>query len=197
MKQGGYDMLESMMGSRDRVKAKIVCWNKVPCLIVSFKDSDPPLVWQMDLEKLTSYSLKLVEKEGEWDLGYTAPDAAFVVVAHFDVRTHAEAAFEAVQAALIKGACAGSSTGRSIGAKVFRTLLLVVFVAILLLFAGSWVASSLSAFLGADRAPAQMVEQKPMTLDDVPPDAAVLKREPKIESGVPMNADDVLPRDVQ
>lgn len=190
-------MLESMMGSRARVKAKIVCWNKVPCLIVSFKDSDPPLVWQMDLEKLTSYSLKLVEKEGEWDLGYAVPDAAFVTVAHFDVRTHAEAAYEAIQTALINGSYVGPSTGRSLGSKLFRGLLLVIFIAFLLLLAGNWAATSLSTFLGGDQAPAEVVEQKPMTLDDVPPDAAVLKREPKVETGVPMNADDVLPRDVQ
>ncbi|MDD3182967.1 MAG: hypothetical protein PHD48_09215, partial [Alphaproteobacteria bacterium] len=77
-------MLQLINGPRAQVKAKIVCWNKVPCLIASFQNSTPPQVWQMDLEKLTNYNIKLVEKEEAWALGYTVSDGAFTVIASFD-----------------------------------------------------------------------------------------------------------------
>lgn len=190
-------MLDAIIGSRSKVRAKVVCWNTAPCLIASFRDSDPPLVWQMDLEKLTSYSLKLVEKEGEWDLGYTVPEGPFVAVAHFDVRPQAEAAYEAVQAALMGGACASTSSRASTGVRWFRGLVVCLLVAVMLLVLGNWAATGLSSFLSPASAPTNVTEHKEKTLDDAPPDAVVLKREPKIETGVPVNADDVLPKDVE
>lgn len=194
-------MMQSMWGGCPQVKARVVCWNKVPCLIASFKASNPPQVWQMDLEKLTSYTLRLVEKEGEWDLGYAEPDDVFKSVAHFDERHDAECAYEAVQKALIEGGGIrqGASAGSIVGLWIKRLLILVGLVFVVMAL-GNWAASLVNSKLTSSMQPGPVASDqlaRPRSLDDVPPDAVVLKQEPQQKIGVPVNADDILPQGVE
>ncbi len=190
-------MLDFMIGSRKKVKAKVVCWNKVPCLIVSFKNSNPPEVWQMDLEKLTNYTLKLSEHEGEWDLGYVVPDGAFKAVAHFDERPEAECAYDAIQKVLINSnSTCPTAGGFSFFGRMVRGFLMASgVVAIALLFVSLAVSNISSLF--SSPSSADFAQQKQRTLDELPGNAAVLSVQPKMEVGVPMNADDVLPKGVE
>ena len=188
-------MLDFMIGSRKKVKAKVVCWNKVPCLIVSFKNSNPPEVWQMDLEKLTNYTLKLSEHEGEWDLGYVVPDGAFKAVAHFDERPDAECAYDAIQKVLINSNSTCTTSGSSFFGRMVRGLLMALGIAAIVLMLVSSVASGISSLFSPPSA--DFAQQKQRTLDEVPGNAAVLSVQPKMEVGVPMNADDVLPKGVE
>lgn len=181
-----FESMSSIFGPPSPVKAKVVKWSGVPCLMASFRNSNPPQVWQMDLENLRSYSLKLVEKDGEWDIGYAVPDGVFKPVAHFDERHDAETAYEAVQQALIGGSVSGggaSGAGTSKLGRFFRVVLIlfgIIFIVLLLRPSGPVRLS--------DNASSQNVQNAASNAPKVAP---------KLEIGVPMDADAILPRDVE
>lgn len=191
-------MLTFLTCKKKAVRAKVVCWNKAPCLIVSFKNSAPPQVWQMDLEKLTSYTLKLQEQEGEWDLGYVVTDGAFKAVAHFDERPDAEEAYDVIQNVLINSDSVCAQPSRPFAGGIMRGLLALLGVVFIVLMLFNWVASGVSSlFAPSGTKTEQTSAPRQRTLEDVPPDAAVLKTEPQVQVGVPQNADDILPKDVE
>lgn len=171
------------------VKAKVVRWGNEPCLIVSFKLSEPPMVWQMDLAKLTDYSLRLVEKEGEWDLGYMTPNGAFTLIAHFENRDASEKAYKAVEKALLSGSSESAGTQRS---GWLRTLLMLVGLVFLVLFGLNFMAGGLTGpqeIGGADKTAAVAPAQRGETRTEP---QLLIREEQKFENGVPANADDVL-----
>lgn len=198
------DVVQSILGRQTQVRAKVVCWNGVPCLIASFKRSVPPQVWQMDLENLRNYSLKLVEKEGEWDMGYLVPEGKFTPFAHFEDRPSAEIAYDAVQRALISGAVCGTSHAGSLAqskllrfVRVVLMILGVVFIYITLRYPGPSSQETTPGSLQAMQNATGRLAARPAMM--APPVAAVPApaAPPKIEVGVPMNADDILPKDVE
>ena len=192
-------MLDKLFGKVAKVKARVVCWNQTPCLIASFNTSEPPIVWQMDLEKLTSYTLKLVEKEGEWDLGYTVPKGDFTSVAHFEIRPEAEAAYEAVRHALMTSTCAATRGPVFIanGSHWLRNILLIVVVGFLALLVMKGIVGGLSSLFSPGAPVQTSLEQGAVVVDKIPADAVPVNTEKELPSGVPLNADDVLPKDVQ
>lgn len=174
----------SVVNRKAPVKARIVHRNQTSCLVASFETGANPLVWQLDLEKNPNFLLSLKEKEGEWDLGYAALKEPFTVVAHFDDREEAEAAFRTIHNLL---------TRKSVKAplwSLFKALLLAVVLFFLLWFAFDWLYSSMTA-------------QSPQTAEssfhgDIPGENQQAVPDPhKLQTGVPTNADDVLPKNVQ
>jgi len=163
-------------------QASVVLRNETPCLLAVFKQSTPPLIWQFDLEKMSSHTISLREKEGEWELGLLLPQGVFTSVAHFDERHDAEEAYQAVTAALIRDARRGGT--KKMG--WFRRFLLLVLSFVVALFI-------LGLFTPTANEPAKVAVQ--------PGDTALQKAQvvplappptPKIETGVPVSADDVL-----
>lgn len=162
-------------------QASVVRRNESPCLFVSFATSSPPLLWQFDLEKMSNHVICLREKEGEWDLGLTLPQGVFTAVAHFDERGDAEAAYAAVQAALVRGERPQVAGAARWALGIAAALFLVLFV--------------------ADRLAGvalQQAEAAKKALDASVEDASSLHRTPadsgpkEIQTGVPVSADDVL-----
>ena len=170
-------MMNCLFGKPATAKARVVRRNNAPCLLVNLGAANPPLVWQFDLEKMSSYVIRLREMDGEWDLGYEIPQGAFTPVAHFDERGDAEVAYRAVQKALARSADPSSRRwGRWLLTAV--VILALIWIAVSLANIGH-VATSLS----------------PSALSSAL-EAPVRKQPQQIENGVPMSADDVLPQNV-
>lgn len=163
----------SLFAKPSAVKAKIVTRNQSPCLAVTFANSSPPLFWQLDLEKLSTFTLTLREQDGEWDLGLALPQGTFTSVAHFDERDDAEKAYAAVSAALLCGGKPAHSLWR-------WGIALIVLLA-LLSFAGQSIKGGAESLSRAVQNQNAMAEQ-------------YLKQQgPKeIVPGVPVDADDVI-----
>ena len=175
----------SIINKTSSVKASLVRRNPAPALVASFAMSTPPLVWHLDLEKASSFVLTLNEQDGEWDLGYTPAQGAFISVAHFDDRLEAESAYNAVKRALHQP-LSDSVHGTSLSKKIFYILL----IAALLLFLSQSFLSRPANHV-ADQAAQQSGELSEQDWESAP------KQDPtKIQNGVPMTADDVLPKDV-
>lgn len=155
-----------MFPSRKNAQAKIIRRGSTPCLLGIFDASTPPMIWQFDLEKMANYGLSLREKDGEWDFGVALPQGTFTVVAHFDERNDAEAAYAAVRKALMKGERSKLHHG-------FRGGLLVLLLAIALFYFWPMTRTSTPEKLQ------QAQEQQTNAPQEIQP-------------GIPMSADDVL-----
>jgi hypothetical protein len=140
-------------------------------LVASFRDSNPPTVWRMDLEKNHSFAVAIQGREGDWELGIMSPRGEFTVVARFVTRGEVDVAFDGIQKVLL-------SAPNSFRRKLLRAAVLtatvvgiiVLGVAIITLVpTGSTVTTSAPQVMSAPAVPA------------VP-----------IQSGIPLPADEVL-----
>lgn len=153
------------------VKARLVSRRNTTCLVAAFEKSTPPMIWQMDLDKLSNFSLMLRETDGEWDLGLALPHGTFTPIAHFDERPDAEAAYAAIRRVLL--------------CKPFTTHTRLSWVAFVLAFGLFYFWMS---FLSPSPAPSENTDQQARkVLDQAEP-----KDKPAFKPGVPMSADDVL-----
>ena len=82
-------------------------------LVTSFRSSNPPTVWRMDLEKNHSFAVAIQKKEQDWELGVMSPKGDFTVVARFHERADVDAAMSEVESAMF-------SNPNSTGIKVWR-----------------------------------------------------------------------------
>lgn len=137
-------------------------------LVAAFHRATPPLIWRFDLERNHSFTLALQGDDGEWELGMTSPKGEFHPVAHFNSRDDAEEAFFRVEQVLAK-------TPLTTGDKILRVLAVVAIL--------SFVA--FIAFYGIrQKHTGQMISYEAPLLGHID--------SPKIESGVPLTADEVL-----
>ena len=82
-------------------------------LVASFRTSNPPTVWRLDMEKNHSFTLSIQKRAEDWELGVMSPKGEFTVVARFDDRREVDQAFAAVETAMFRNP-------HSTGAKVWR-----------------------------------------------------------------------------
>lgn len=151
-------------------KATLITRGKTPCLLVDFITSTPPLVWQLNLKNTRSLSLLLKQDEqGEWDLGYETDKAEFKAVAHFDERGDAEDSYEAVQKVI----------GQS-HAPFGRKLLRFVVYFVLIVLAIGLIDIAFSAKGDAPNAGLRTTQSE--------------TDNPRAKIGVPVAADDILPK---
>ncbi len=152
------------------VKARLVSRKNTTCLVAAFEKATPPMIWQMDLDKLSTFSLMLRETDGEWDLGLALPHGTFTPVAHFDERPDAEAAYAAIRRVLLSKPFA-THTRLSWGAFILAFGLFYFWMSFL-----------------SPSTPTQTADQQTRkVLDQAEP-----KGKPTFTPGVPMSADDVL-----
>ena len=180
----------SFLNKKSPVKVKVVRWNTVPCLVVSFQTSEPPMLWHLDLEKTPNVTLCLQEKDGEWDFGYKPADNAFVSVYCFDDREEAQEAYAQIEQTLLRGASSFSFE------RLIKNILLLVFLFVVGLGLASFLIPS-----GRETDKAQEERAKAAAVvseQAVPsvPDATAADHD-EMRNGVPVNADDVLPKDVE
>lgn len=152
------------------VTTKLVQREPGYCLLASFENSVPPVVWRHDLAKNPTFSLSLRGSGDDWTLGiteHTQHKADFVSIARFDNREEAEDAYAAVQKALF-------NKPFRLGALVIPVVLLAVF----LLVVYSFMTRNTDSNRG-ETAP-------------VAPTSEISKPAPKKEFGVPLSADEVL-----
>ncbi|MFA6279450.1 MAG: hypothetical protein WC612_01475 [Bdellovibrionales bacterium] len=163
-------------------RAKIVRRGPAPFLLAAFQMSSPPLVWQVDLEKMSNTTVSLHEKEGSWELGYTQlGQGDLLVVATFDERHEAEKAYGVVLRAL--GRSSGPLTG---GSRFLRFLVWVILLGALL-----FVGLSFFTVKSASSPEVTSVAQPQQTQEvGARPEGSPAE----IHTGVPAIADDVLPR---
>lgn len=95
-------MLSSLIPQR-AVRAKLLNDNNALHLLAAFNASSPPVIWLYDLKKSESATIRLQEKEGEWDLGVIPHQGSFSSVAHFDERHDAEAALAVIKQTVLRG----------------------------------------------------------------------------------------------
>lgn len=149
------------------VKAKIVGHT----VVATFRTSNPPTVWRMDLEKNHSFALAIQKGAGDWELGVMSPKGEFTAVARFDDRREVDHALAAVEAAMF-------SNPNGTGAKVWRVSAMAAAILAVFIVGGAllgWMQTG-----GQDTAP-------------MPPQAAgPINKPAAVRSGVPMDADAVL-----
>jgi hypothetical protein len=153
-------------------KAKIIDH----ALIASFRDSNPPTVWRMDLEKNHSFAVAIQGREGDWELGIMSPRGEFTVVARFASRAEIDGAFAAVQKALM-------SPPNSLLAKLKRVALVTATI-VLVLIAGA----KLLDTLPSSRTTVALTPQPSQMAAPAAPAAPAVP----IQSGIPLPADEVL-----
>jgi hypothetical protein len=85
------------------IETKLVKRAPGSCLVADFRESVPPVVWQLDLTKNPGVTVAVRGRDDDWTLGLVEPKGEFTVVARFDNRDDAEDAYAAVQKALIHG----------------------------------------------------------------------------------------------
>jgi len=173
--------MQALFGKKSPVKARMVRWNNVPRLVVSFQTCSPALIWHLDLDKNPNVTLSLREVDGEWELGYTPAQGAFISVVRMDDREDAEAAYGLIEKTLLCG-LHDVSFGH-IMKNFFLFLILLAFV----WFLGSFMTSSASHKKEEQAKPA-VTSEKEIALPQDPSE---------MRNGVPLNADDVLPKDTQ
>jgi hypothetical protein len=156
-------------------KVKLIRHNTTPCLVATFTASEPPAVWQFDLDKNHSFTLLLKEAEGLWALGFMEPGKSFIPVVRFASLDDAEAAYAAVQKALMK-------QQRLRRFRLWRWLFLVI--AVLVLFVLS---QSISVRFGTRK---DALGTGTTSLQQGSAPAPLNPGE--IQNGVPLSADDVL-----
>ncbi|HAX91784.1 MAG TPA: hypothetical protein DCY07_06210 [Rhodospirillaceae bacterium] len=167
----------SILIKQNAATAKLVSRNQTPYLLATFHTSTPPMIWQMDLEKSTSFTVSLREKEGEWDIGYTPSQGEYVVVAHFDERGDAQNAYDVVQKALSQNA--GNASG---GFGILKFILFLALLAVLF-----FAASAALSLLGD--APSSEPKAGLSSLGNTSEKVA---KPGEMRLGVPVTADDVL-----
>ena len=174
----------SLISKRAPVKAKVIRWGQAPCLVASFQTCSPAIVWHLDLDKTPNVTLTLRETDGEWELGYMPAQGDFVSVVRFDDREDAEEAYACLEKVLLRG-CSSFSFGAVLKNILLSLVLFVVagFV-ISFLFSGKTI-----------KGPEQMPAPESSVIEDHSPLAQ--HEDGEIRTGVPVNADDVLPKDVQ
>ena len=109
------------------VEAKLVMRAPGHCLVADFRDSMPPVVWQLDLTKGQNIAVALRGRDDDWSLGLVEPKGEFSTVARFDNREDAETAYTSVQKALMKG--------RACRSHFWRWVLLIIVVLVVILLA--------------------------------------------------------------
>lgn len=73
------------------------------CLTVAFRESVPPVLWQLGLGQ-NQNTIVVLRQDGDlWSIGLAGDGDAFTIVARFDNRSDAEEAFAAVQKAFMQG----------------------------------------------------------------------------------------------
>lgn len=175
--------MASFFVKRVKTEAKVVRRNQTPCLLASFGAANPPLIWQLDLEKMSSHTISLREKEGEWDLGMVLPGGVFTSVAHFDERPLAEEAYQTVSRVLVHDA---ARNGRWGWGRRFFAFIIFVFLAFFvadILFTRNPAPIS----VGGEGMSYRSGAPAPQSENTVSP-----PQRQEIQTGVPMNADNVL-----
>lgn len=186
----------SIINKKAPVKAKLVQLNQTSsCLVASFQTSEPALVWEMNLDKVSGFSMVLKEKEGEWDLGTISFDGTFTTIAHFEDFDDAQDAFKAIEKVLLRGVRNWSFARflKTVLYSLFMLLLIGLVLSLLFSFAPKTEsvipsASNTTTQGGESAAPELSAEGGLRPRGTAPA---------KIETGVPMTADDVLPKNVQ
>lgn len=154
-------------------KATIVKRGNSPCLLADFYTSSPQLIWQLNLKKTSNFILMLKQDEqGEWDLGYETDKAPFKNVAHFDERGDAEDSYAIVQKAIDRGEI--KLRHRILRGSIYIALFLIAF-------------NFINMALFSDDDP--QVSEIQIGQSEVAPTSG----KPRIVTGVPVAADDVLP----
>lgn len=178
------------------VSARLVQRNETPCLLADFKTSNPPLLWQLDLEKLSNHTISLRETNGDWDLGLLLPQGDFTSVAHFDERSDAETAYDAVRRAILQGEPTQWPFRFRWGIWGAVVLLLFFFFSGMFHLTPPPVNETQTASAdqnAADASSSSLSRRIPQALEDLnktlsPPESK------EIQTGVPVSADDVLPQ---
>jgi hypothetical protein len=137
------------------------------CLAITFRESVPLVLWQLELSKSSTAIVALRGKDDDWNLGLVESKGDFTVVAHFDNQDDAEAAFAAVQKAFMKGRPLGSST-------LWRWI-----AAILVIFGVIMIGGALTGSSSGSKASLKTTAEQ-----------SRVSTEP--EKGVPLVADDIL-----
>ena len=177
----------SFLDKKSPVKAKVVRWHTVPCLVVSFQESEPPMLWHLDLEKTPNVTLSLREKEGEWDFGYKPADGDFVSVYCFDDRDDAQQAYASIEKVLLRGMPSFSFE------RFIKNILLLLF----LVLVGVGVVSFLMPSTSNDANQEERAKAAAVVSQQQVPAVPDPLGGGEMRNGVPVNADDVLPKDVE
>ena len=108
---------------RSDVRAKVV----EHTLVATFRTSNPPTVWRMDLEKNHSFAVAIQKRATDWELGVLSPKGDFTVVARFNDRQAVNEAMAEVEAAMF-------SNPNSTGIKVWRLSAMTAAMVFLIVF---------------------------------------------------------------
>ena len=90
--------------------AKPVCEARVrdQILVAAFSDSNPPVVWQFDLNKNHSFAVAIQGKESDWHLGIVSPRGDFTSVARYEQRADVDTAWQSVRTAMLNPMSSGT-----------------------------------------------------------------------------------------
>ncbi|MBI1273807.1 MAG: hypothetical protein GC131_06965 [Alphaproteobacteria bacterium] len=141
-------------------------------LVALFRDSNPPTVWRMDLDKNHSFAVAIQGKEGEWELGIMSSRGEFTVVARFATREEVDTAFACVQRALM-------SSPSSLLNKVIRTAAITATITVILLI-GAVALNGVSSGDAGGKIGVAQIQPGQVALPAPTP------------SGIPLSADEVL-----
>jgi hypothetical protein len=156
------------------VRAKVVGHS----LVASFRTSNPPTVWCLDLEKNHSFALAIQKRVEDWELGVMSPKGEFTVVARFDDRREVDRALASVEKAMFANPYAT-------GAKVWRISAMTAAILGVIL-CGAWVFAWMQSRMNPDG-----IRQAMESRINARVGAAAT---PQPRTGVPTDADAVLGR---
>lgn len=168
------------------VRAKVVDHT----LVATFRTSNPPTVWRMDLEKNHSFAVAIQKRANDWELGVMSPKGDFTVVARFDDRASVDQAMSEVEAAMF-------SNPNSTGIKVWRVsamtaamvaLIIVGYLMLMWLGPNNSPAIVSPVAINAARAPVPVMAAPSVTTPAAPASPALNTS----RGGVPIDADSVL-----
>ncbi len=146
-------------------------------MVASFRSSNPPTVWRLDMEKNHSFTLSIQKRAEDWELGVMSPKGEFTVVARFDERSEVDQAFAAVETAMFRNP-------HSTGAKVWRISMMVA--AILAVTMIGFIIYTMVQFALNPETTRRVSDAR-----TTPPSAVAA---PALKNGVPTDADAVLGR---
>ncbi|MGB4101417.1 MAG: hypothetical protein WBK91_05875 [Alphaproteobacteria bacterium] len=149
-------------------------------LVASFRASNPPILWRLDMEKNHSFTLSIQKPAEDWELGVMSPKGEFAVVARFDERHEVDQAFTAVETAMFRNP-------HSTGAKVWRISMMVAAILAVTMI-GFIVYSVVQTALNPD------VMRRAAAARPAAAAGATAATAPTLKSGVPADADAVLGR---
>lgn len=130
-------------------------------LVASFRSSNPPTVWRMDLEKNHSFAVAIQKKEQDWELGVMSPKGDFTVVARFHERADVDAAMSEVESAMF-------SNPNSTGIKVWRLSAMTAAMVLLIILGYALLVNLVPDY---DRSLVQRHSAAPVMRSNVPQDA--------------------------